>query len=151
MSLAPDAINYAPPCGECGRPMRLQTIRGAPCYFCHRCALMHGAHADGRPFGKPADRETHAARREAHAGFDRLWRGSGAPMGRESAYRWLAFVLGCTSEDAHIGRLTLAECQRVIAEFEKLVPQLRAAPSGRAQRGGRAARLRRRAMSRSGS
>jgi len=64
----------------------------------------------------PADQETRDARRAAHAAFDPLWQGRRAPMSRSEAYRWLAYVLGCNQEQAHIGHLDADMARRVAAE-----------------------------------
>lgn len=78
-------------------------------YGCSRfpaCRGTHGAHADGKPLGIPANRETKAARILAHAAFDQLWKGKEASMKRGQAYAWMRKALGFE----HIGELTKDEC-----------------------------------------
>jgi ssDNA-binding Zn-finger/Zn-ribbon topoisomerase 1 len=111
-------------CAECGSPMVLrQTTKfknkdGSPrkFYGCSRfpdCQGIHGAHPDGRPLGKPADKATKQLRIEAHAAFDNLWQGG--RMSRSAAYRWLQRKMGMTSEECHIGRFD-ADAARMCME-----------------------------------
>lgn len=63
-----------------------------------------------------------AARKAAHDVFDTLWRGSrqkGKTMNRDAAYKWLARVMEKDEFDAHIRRMTLTECARLV-ELVKL-------------------------------
>lgn len=93
-------------------------------YGCSRypeCLGTHGAHADGRPFGVPADAATRAARSAAHRAFDRLWQGR--RMQRSRAYRFLAYALGLRPDECHIGRFDQETCERVVtvcAAYEML-------------------------------
>jgi hypothetical protein len=75
------------------------------------CTATHGAHADGTPLGIPADKVTKAARIKAHDAFDKLWQGG--QMRRVEAYTWMQRVMGMTKEQAHIGRFTKAECEKL--------------------------------------
>ena len=68
----------------------------------------------------PADAATRAARMEAHAAFDPLWRDELYWFSRESAYAWLRAVMGLSREDAHIERFDKAQCERLLAELEQL-------------------------------
>jgi len=87
----------APPaCPECSAPMVLVHNRGfrtrahpngKPFYGCTRypsCRGAHGAHADGRPLGRPGTPEERAARVAAHGWFDKLWQGR--VRSRDEAY-----------------------------------------------------------------
>jgi ssDNA-binding Zn-finger/Zn-ribbon topoisomerase 1 len=106
-------------CPDCGSPMRLRDSRFGKFYGCVRfpaCKATHGAHADGRPLGIPGNAETKAARTRAHAAFDRLWR-SGR-MRRNDAYRELQRMMHMTEAQAHIGRFTQEECERLIELLE---------------------------------
>ena len=102
-------------CAECGSPMELRNSRYGKFWGCvsfPACRGTHGAHADGRPLGTPADQATKQARMRAHAAFDRLWK-SGR-LRREAAYLWLAERLGIPRDECHLGRFDAAQCARVI-------------------------------------
>jgi ssDNA-binding Zn-finger/Zn-ribbon topoisomerase 1 len=109
----------SPACGECGSLMVLRLGRHsgtAASHFwsCSRfpdCTGAHGAHADGRPLGIPADKPTRQARILAHAAFDAYWRKVG--MTRNAGYRWLAGELGLDADACHIGMFDQATCARV--------------------------------------
>lgn len=89
------------------------------------CKATHGAHPDGRPLGVPAGGATKDARIRAHAAFDQLWQMPGL-HGRERrrrrgrAYVWLARQLG--REEVHMGKMTIAECDQVIALCSGVTP-----------------------------
>ena len=126
------------PCPDCGigRLVLRRNREGQLFYGCNRypkCRGSHGAHADGRMYGIPADAPTRALRREAHEAFDRLWRSSRlldgiAPQGnrarkqhrrilrkaRTRAYTWLANLLEIDRDDCNFGRFDAATCQRAI-------------------------------------
>lgn len=109
-------------CGECGSPMELRNSRFGLFWGCTRypkCKGTHGAHPDGRPLGKPADKETKLARMRAHAAFDRLWKEG--PRNRGQAYGWLKAQ---ASIPDHIGEMSVAECNTLIelVEWELAVP-----------------------------
>lgn len=106
----------------CGSPMKLRSSRYGPFYGCTRypeCDGAHGCHPDGKPLGTPADRATKAARIRAHDAFDTLYK-SGR-MTRKDAYRWLQTAMGMTKEECHIGRFTIAECDRVVSTVNTLI------------------------------
>lgn len=115
-------------CGDCGAPMKLRTARkgrfdGKRFWGCStwpKCDSTHGAHPDGRPLGIPGDKATKAARIRAHEAFDKLW--AGGEMSRGGAYRWMRRALGLTEEQAHIGRFTIADCDRLIAALAAHAP-----------------------------
>jgi ssDNA-binding Zn-finger/Zn-ribbon topoisomerase 1 len=106
-------------CPECGAPMKLLRSTKYPkhpfFYGCSAfpvCRTTHGAHADGRPLGIPADRRTRGARIDAHAAFDPYWRARG--WRREGAYHWLATQLGIERAQCHIGMMDAETCRRVV-------------------------------------
>lgn len=108
------------PCPECGAQMVLRTSKFGLFYGCTQyptCTSAHGAHKDGRPLGVPANKETKAARIEAHDAFDRLWKGK--HMRRKEAYVWMQNTMMLSAEDAHIGRFTIEQCQQLVAEVVK--------------------------------
>lgn len=78
-----------------------------------RCSGYIGAHPDGSPLGKPANKATRQARIRAHEVFDRLWsRVTPVRITRTAAYRWLAQAMGKT--EVHIAEMDAAECERVV-------------------------------------
>ena len=107
-------------CADCGALMRLRTARkgaGAGklfwgCSTWPKCNATHGAHPDGRPLGIPGDKASKAARIRAHAAFDPLW--ASGEMSRGAAYRWMQGALGLSQDEAHIGRFTVEQCERLI-------------------------------------
>lgn len=111
-------------CPDCGSRMVLKTTtkfsypNGDPRKFwgCGAwaktgCKGIVGAHQDGKPFGRPVNKEGREARQRAHAAFDVLWK-QGA-ISRAQAYRWLSDYLGIKPQ-VHIGDLDVAGCERVI-------------------------------------
>ncbi len=59
-----------------------------------------------------ANAELRAAKQEAHAAFDPIWKTG--RLSRTDAYLWLARQLGIPSASAHIGMFDVAMCQRVV-------------------------------------
>jgi len=110
------------PCPECGGQMVLRNSRYGLFYGCTgypECRAAHGAHADGRPLGTPADAATKKLRIEAHAVFDRLWKGGS--MSRSAAYRWLREAMELSEAEAHIGRFTSEQCLALMAKVDEHV------------------------------
>ena len=58
-----------------------------------------------------ADRETHEARKAAHAAFDPIWRNG--LMSRGKAYKMLAQEMGLTREQCHMKLMTAEQAIRV--------------------------------------
>lgn len=111
-------------CPECSGRLeyRARGQFGRPWYACEhwpQCRGAHGAHPDGTPLGKPANAETRAARVRAHDAFDALWKPGGERKRgarRRRAYARLdTFLRVPPGAHAHIGNMTLAECEQVIA------------------------------------
>lgn len=110
-------------CPECGMEMRMKfsTSFRRPFYACvgfPACRCTHGAHPNGEPMGVPADAITRKARRRAHAAFDVLWRTGGMP--KSAAYRWMREAMGMTKRQAHIGRFSAAQCDRLVELVDRL-------------------------------
>lgn len=106
-------------CPDCGSEMRLRQSRYGTFYGCIRypdCKAAHGAHADGRPLGIPANKETKEWRIKAHAAFDQLWKTGG--MKRKAAYRWMRDAMELSADEAHIGRFDIAACRKLITLVE---------------------------------
>lgn len=110
-------------CGECSAPMQLVDAtakdryqEGRAFWRCTRfpnCPGTHGAHPNGDPLGIPANRETNAARFEAHEVFDRLWQDRLVPS-RKDAYVWLRRVMRMSDEEAHFSRFDIATCEKAV-------------------------------------
>ena len=77
------------------------------------CDFMVYCHVDGRAMGTPANSETRAYRRAAHASFDQLWY-SHIPGFRKREYAWLAEQMGLTKDECHIGMFDIDQCKQAI-------------------------------------
>lgn len=107
-------------CADCGSPMDLRDSRYGKFYGCSsypKCKGTHGAHPNGKPLGKPANRATKDARIHVHAEFDKLWKGH--RMSRTRAYEWMAEVMGLAAWEAHIGNFTIMECEILLEKLEQ--------------------------------
>jgi ssDNA-binding Zn-finger/Zn-ribbon topoisomerase 1 len=103
-------------CPECDGEMVLRNSRYGKFYGCTKwpaCDATHGAHANGKPLGVPADKETKEWRIKAHVAFDGLWKGKGQ-MTRNQAYKWLQEQLGMSPDECHIGRFNREQCRCVV-------------------------------------
>lgn len=69
-----------------------------------------------------ADRETHEARKAAHAAFDPLWK-SGL-LKRGYAYKLLAEAMGMTRDECHMKLMTAEQAQRVPAIAARIAENL---------------------------
>lgn len=82
-------------------------------YYCEPCGAWVGCHPNTAvPLGRLANRELRAAKIEAHAAFDPIWRGGA--MLRNNAYHWLAQQLRLKPHECHIGMFDVAMCRRVV-------------------------------------
>lgn len=70
--------------------------------------------------GGLANAELRAAKMEAHAAFDPLWKRKIArencskSQARKAGYRWLSEQLGIQFKKTHIGYMNLDECRKVV-------------------------------------
>ncbi len=104
-------------CPKCGAVMRLKHSRYGLFYGCikwPKCDMVHGAHPDGSPLGKPVNSKTRLKRIAAHEAFDRLWKDRGSPMNRNQAYAWLAEKMK-GSGLKHIGEMEDKDLRQVIS------------------------------------
>lgn len=77
------------------------------------CDARVGCHKGSKsPLGTLANAELRAARVEAHAAFDPIWRSK--TVTRRQAYVWLADALSIDVDDCHIGLFDKATCERVV-------------------------------------
>ena len=84
-------------------------------WVCWPCDAWVGClnRGDGdEPMGELADEALRDARRAAHAAFDPLWQQG--VMTREAAYEWLAEAMDIPLIRCRIGRMSLADCRRVV-------------------------------------
>jgi len=88
-----------------------------------RCPGAHGAHPDGTPLGIPASKETKQARMKAHDAFDMLWKQPTKVIDRRGAYKWMQAMMNLTTEEAHIGRFTIEQCEELCGLVEKYAPK----------------------------
>ena len=73
------------------------------------CEIRRG----GKATSTPCDAATGNARKLLHDAFDPLWHGRLRRFShRNRAYQWLAGALGLSLRDCHIGKFTLAMCER---------------------------------------
>lgn len=72
--------------------------------------------------GTPADARTRRERSTTHECFDRLWR-TGL-MSRTQAYAWMQRSMGITPDAAHISRMDIRECRRLVRLLEESFPEL---------------------------
>ena len=132
-----NAVEYDVRCPECGAKMKLRFTDKYPnrrakqrrprpkptksafygCSTWPDCDGTHGAHADGKPFGIPANKETKGARTRAHAAFDYLWQDKHGEFFQErgEAYKWLAERMELDADDAHIGSFDKQQCEQLVA------------------------------------
>lgn len=83
-------------------------------YYCdagHSAAYVGCHKGTTQPLGRLADVYLRAAKKEAHAAFDPIWR-SGT-MSRSEAYSWLAKELSIPKKRCHIGMFDLDTCLKV--------------------------------------
>ena len=81
------------------------------CYFCKPCGTYVGCHNNTRtPLGTMADNSLMKIRRNAHAVFDKLWKGKEARMSRKEAYQLLKEKFG---KEIHIASASIEECKRL--------------------------------------
>jgi ssDNA-binding Zn-finger/Zn-ribbon topoisomerase 1 len=113
------------PCPDCGGEMVLRDSKFGFFYGCRdypACKSTHGAHKNGQPLGIPATTATKQARMLAHAEFDLLWKNG--HMARSEAYVWMQGAMELSAEEAHIGRFTTEQCDRLILAVDKFFEAL---------------------------
>lgn len=91
---------------------RMSKLHGKLFFICRPCDAYVGTHADGRPLGNLADRDTRRFRMKAHHYFDKVWKDR--HMKRTDAYAWMASSLGIPVSKCHIGMFDIEMCVKVI-------------------------------------
>ena len=85
-------------------------------YVCSRypaCNAYVGVHKGTLiPKGTLADGNLRHKRIEAHKAFSKLW--DTGIMTKKQAYRWLRYIFGLSSEQAHIGQFSEYRCDELI-------------------------------------
>ena len=132
-----DHLTNPAPCIEC-RATDATCVTGAEIYphrrDLHRrrywrcsCGAYVGCHpGTTAPLGAPAGAHTRAARNEAHAAFDPLWKRKiirdGVPQyeARKAGYAWLAREMGLTVEQCHISLFNADQARRVVEICKRL-------------------------------
>ena len=120
-------------CPYCGKPAQLTTgdyiyphrhdLADRYFWTCWPCEAYVGCHKAGArvgmqisdgtlPLGRLADSRLRAAKLQAHAAFDPLWRSR--QVTRRQAYHWLAEQLGIPVKECHIGEFDVQQCKRVV-------------------------------------
>jgi ssDNA-binding Zn-finger/Zn-ribbon topoisomerase 1 len=105
------------PCPECDSQLVLRNSKYGLFYGCKRypvCKAAHGAHPNGKPLGKPADKETKQWRMKAHDKFNSLFEGENPLMSRDEAYDYLQYLMNLTAKQAHISNFDIAQCKELI-------------------------------------
>jgi hypothetical protein len=99
----------APICPTCLKPARLSAGKFGIKAEC--CGLWSWG------FKPLVSRETHVARIQAHAAFDRLWKNGEMP--RRAAYARLSDVMQMDREDCHISLMTVDQAKAVIEHVRR--------------------------------
>ena len=82
-------------------------------WLCPPCDAWVGCHgSSSNPLGRLADASLRAAKRQAHAAFDPIWREG--LMSRTEAYAWLSRTLKIPGKECHIGMFSAETCQAVV-------------------------------------
>jgi hypothetical protein len=104
--------------GQAGYPYQRSY---GPIWTCVPCQSWVGCHpGTENALGRLANAELRAAKQEAHAAFDPLWKRKmvrdQVPQGRarRAGYRWLSEQMGIAYRDTHIGEFDVNQCRRVV-------------------------------------
>ena len=112
-------------CPDCGSDMILRPSKYGLFYGCTqypKSKSTHGAHPDGKPLGIPANKETKEWRMRAHDEFDGLWKGKAPVMNRKESYVWMQKTMEMTTDEAHIGKFDIKQCQDLIEAITYFEP-----------------------------
>ena len=89
-------------------------------YICSKypgCDAYVGVHeGTEEPLGTLANVELRECRKQAHAAFDKLWK-SGS-MTRKAAYTKLMIAMNLGKKEAHIAKMNIDQCKKVLEVFK---------------------------------
>lgn len=115
-----------------------------PIWLCRPCTAFVGCHpGTTTPLGRPADKATRQARKQAHDLFDTLWRykmrkeGCTKKEARGAGYAWLRNQLGITESECHMGQMDKQTAERVAALCKPYVDRIKKRSGGPGSRGRR--------------
>jgi len=94
-------------------------------YGCSRWPSCNGtlpAEVDGAPRGEPRTKELQGWRAKAHKVFDEIWKTGRNRVHRRTAYAWLRRVMVLPPDKAHISRMDVEQCKRVIEMVKEKGP-----------------------------
>ena len=102
-------------------------------WLCRGCKAWVGCHKNSKrntPLGRLANASLRAAKTQAHASFDQLWKRKAATTGcshtiaRRRAYEWLSKQMGLPVGLTHIGMFDDAQCRKVVEACAPYVQRL---------------------------
>jgi hypothetical protein len=97
---------------------RRPDLWGKKYWLCNPCDAYVGVHRDSpkfAPLGRLADKELRGWKNKAHAAFDPLWKTG--KYSRRDAYALLQAKMEMTKDQAHIGKMDVDQCKRVVDLF----------------------------------
>jgi hypothetical protein len=123
----------APLCAHCRRPAHTvlgeelyrgrDDLAGETFWRCDACDATCGSHRNGKPLGRPGNKQLRDARMKLRERFDPIWLagiakydgkiapGHARALCRRRLYLYLAHKLGLEPEEAHIAALDLEQCR----------------------------------------
>ena len=125
MSAIKMEIPICPICGIMGVTAKRKLITGDNsdnewiwiCANYPKCDMYVGCHQGTcKPLGTLAGDRLRALRWRAHKAMDTSWKSG--HMTRDKAYEELQVALGIGPDDAHIGKLNIEQCEKVIEVFD---------------------------------
>jgi hypothetical protein len=88
-------------------------------WLCVPCDAYVGTHKNSSfhaPLGRLANKELRRWKQNAHAVFDPIWKDHRRPdcVSRKAAYAIMAKLLGLPKDKAHIGKLDIEQCKKLV-------------------------------------
>lgn len=85
-------------------------LHGKHFFACEPCDAWVGCHPNTKsPMGRLANLELRQWKMRVHSAFDPHWRGKGKGS-RGASYRRLAYAMGITLQECHIGKFDVPQC-----------------------------------------